>query len=121
MVFADTEDEAYAAARQLLVDDVLPTAIFAGHDALAIALLRAVSDAGLTSEVSIVGYDDIELAGHTAISLTTVDQFGSAMGVAATELLMERLSGGRSEPRHIELTPELRIRGSTRPPYRPAG
>jgi LacI family transcriptional regulator len=66
------------------------------------------------NDVSVVGYDDIDLAGHPLISLTTVDQFGIEMGVVGAELLMERIREGRGGPRHIQLDPELRIRGSSR-------
>jgi LacI family transcriptional regulator len=46
-----------------------------------------------------VGCDNINLAGHPLISLTTVDQFAFEMGAAAIELLKERIRDGRS-PRH---------------------
>ena len=61
------------------------------------------------------GYDGIDLAWHPLISLTTVDQFGVEMGVAATELLMERIRDGRRIPKHHRLEPQLRVRGSSRP------
>lgn len=97
----------------LLRSAVPPTAIFAGHDSLAIGALRAIADAGLhSSDVSVVGYDNIELASHPLISLTTVDQRGVEAGQLASELLMERISG-RTEPRHECFTPELRIRQSS--------
>ncbi|BAK38221.1 LacI family transcriptional regulator [Microlunatus phosphovorus NM-1] len=116
VTFVESEEEAYDAAVQLLSRGrPLPSAIFAGHDALAIAVLRAVSEAGQSEQIAVVGYDDVELAGHPAISLTTVDQFGHAMGGVAATLLLERLRDGRTDPRHIQQTPELRARGSTRP------
>ena len=116
VTYAETEDEAYDAARDLLASDRCPTAFFAGHDSLAIAVLRAVGDAGRSSKISVVGYDNIDLAQHPFISLTTIDQFGHDMGAAATELLMERLRDDRTEPRHIQIAPRIRIRNSTCPP-----
>lgn len=80
---------------------------------MAMGVLRATVAAGLSpSELSVVGYDDIELAGHPLISLTTVDQQGVEAGRTAIQLLMERIEG-RSEPRHVCFDPQLRIREST--------
>jgi len=110
------EQEAYEAARTLLEGSNPPTAIFAGHDQLAIGVLRAIAELGLDAEdVSVVGYDNINLAAHPLISLTTVDQFGVEMGAASIELLMERIRDGRRSPRHHQLAPQLRVRNSSRP------
>jgi LacI family transcriptional regulator len=109
-------EDAYQVTMDLLRSDGIVTAIFAGNDTLAIDALRAVADMGLTAaDVSVVGYDDIPMAGHPLISLTTVTQFGEAVGQAAIDLLMERIRGGRSAARHWEMRPELRVRSSTQP------
>ncbi|WP_286308262.1 LacI family DNA-binding transcriptional regulator [Agromyces mangrovi Wang et al. 2018] len=111
---AATSDSAYVAATELLHARPQTTAIFAGNDTLAIEALRAVADLGLTSaDVSVIGYDDIRVAGHPLVSLSTVTQFGETMGSIAIELLLERIRGGRTTPRHRELKPELRVRSST--------
>jgi LacI family transcriptional regulator len=111
-----SEQSAFDAARKLLKGNNPPTAIFAGHDTLAIGVLRAIAELGLDAEdVSVVGYDNINLAGHPLISLTTVDQFGFEVGVTAIDLLMERIRNGRRSPRHHQLDPQLRIRNSSRP------
>lgn len=110
------DDDPYVATRELLLKDPSITAIFAGHDAIALEALRAVADMGLSAhDVSIVGYDDVRIAGHPLVSLTTVTQFGQTMGAVAIDLLMERIKSGRTTPRHRELKPELRVRSSTRP------
>lgn len=109
-------DEATARLDALaLLDDERPTAIFAGHDELALGAQRAVAECGLTpDDVSVVGYDDVDIAGHPAISLTTVNQSGEALGRHAIRLLLERIQG-RTEPVHFTAEPTLKIRGSTRP------
>ena len=110
------EDDTYELTLTLLRGSDPPTAVFAGHDALAIGVLRAVAELGLTADdVSVVGYDDIELAGHPLISLTTVDQFGIELGGAAIALLMERIRDGRRTPKHHQVAPRLRVRNSSRP------
>lgn len=108
-----TELAAAAVTGELIASAERPTAIFAAHDTLAIGALRAVADAGLgPREVSVAGYDDVAIAGHPLVSLTSVDQHGGEVGRLAIRQLLERI-GGRAEPRTIELAPTLRIRGST--------
>lgn len=98
-----------------LLDEERPTAIFVGNDELALGTLRAVGEQGLTpAEVSVVGYDDVDIASHPAISLTTVNQSGEAMGERAIRLLLERIAG-RTEPTNFSVEPTLKVRGSTRP------
>ncbi|ROS61142.1 LacI family transcriptional regulator [Frigoribacterium sp. PhB160] len=116
VVFSDaSENSAYIATRLLLDDRARrTTAIFAGNDTLAIGALRAVAERGLSArEVSVVGYDNIELASHPLVSLTTVDQYGVKIGATAIELLMDRIRETPTEPRHVELDPMLVIRNSS--------
>ncbi len=117
VVYVDIgEDDTYELTLTLLRGSDPPTAVFAGHDALAIDVLRAVAELGLTADdVSVVGYDDIQLAEHPLISLTTVDQFGIELGGAAIALLMERIRDGRRTPKHHQVAPRLRVRNSSRP------
>lgn len=105
-----------------LLDDGRPTAVFAGNDELALGAMHALSDRGITpDEISVAGYDDVEIAGHPAISLTSVDQDGVLLGAQAVRLLLERI-GGRAEVTHFTVEPSLRPRSSTRPvPPDPAG
>ena len=117
VVYVQASDEgAYQSTRAVLARGEPPTAIFAGYDTLAIGVLRAVADLGLTAEqISVAGYDDIHIARHPLVSLTSVDQFGGRIGAAATELLLDRIQTGRTTPRHVRFKPELRVRKSTRP------
>ena len=115
-VYAPTEPDAYDLARALLQDDDSPTAIFAAHDTLALEVLRAAADDARLDDVSVVGYDDTEQSRHPLISLTTVDQFGVDAGRTASELLMERIRGERTDARHVQIEPRLRCRRSTRKP-----
>ena len=83
------------------------------------ALLAGVADAGYgRGEVSVVGYDNTDLAAHPLIDLTSVDQQGEDMGEQAVRMLLERFQG-RTEPRSYVATPTLQVRSSTGPP--PAG
>jgi LacI family transcriptional regulator len=107
------EHEAYLAARGLLLSDTPPTAIFAGHDLLAMGVLRATAELG-RDDVSVVGYDGIPITGHPLISMTTVDQFGVEMGATAIEFLMNRIKNGQEAPQRREMQPELRVRRSSK-------
>lgn len=108
--------QAHAATRALLDSPEPPTAIFAGNDTLAIGVLSAIAEAGLDErDVSVVGYDDVPVARHPLVSLTSVDQDGVTMGREAARLLLERLEG-RTTPVRLENTPLLRERRSSAPP-----
>lgn len=108
------EHDAYDTARDLLAATSPPTAVFAGNDTLAIGVLRAIADRGWTArDVSVVGYDNIDLAEHPLISLTSVDQYGIDIGQTSIDLLMQRIRDGRTEPTHHRIQPELRVRASS--------
>jgi len=110
------EEDAAAAVVPLLAAPSRPTAIFAGHDMLAVGALRAVAGAGLDArDVSVAGFDDIPIASHPLISLTSVDQQGYAIGREAVRLLLERI-GGRTDAVRMVMPVTLRVRGSTAPP-----
>ncbi|WP_454855675.1 LacI family DNA-binding transcriptional regulator [Promicromonospora soli] len=111
--------EAHEATRALLDSPEPPTAIFAGNDTLAIGILSAIAEAGLDErDVSVVGYDDIPIARHPLVSLTSVDQDGVTMGREAARLLLERLAG-RTTAVQLENAPRLRERRSSARPRRP--
>jgi LacI family transcriptional regulator len=107
------QDAAHAVVRSSIDDGSAPiTALFAAHDELAIGALRAVAETG--AELSVVGYDDVPIAAHPALGLTTVHQPGDEMGARAIQLLLERVAG-RTDPVHEVFAPDLRVRTSTRP------
>ena len=110
------EDGARRAAAELLAGAEPPTAIFAAHDDIAIGALAGVADAGRAyGEVSVVGYDNTDLAAHPLLSLTSVDQSGPEMGEQAVTMLLERIQGRTGHREHL-VTPALRVRSSTTPP-----
>jgi LacI family transcriptional regulator len=89
--------------------------VFVCNDLMAIGALRAVHESGLRvpDDISIVGFDDIELSAYTSPPLTTVAQPKSRIGALAVDMLLERVSGRRLEPRKVVLQPELCVRAST--------
>jgi LacI family transcriptional regulator len=85
------------AAGELLDQALGLTAIFAYNDLTAIGAMRAVRARGLRvpQDVSIVGFDDIDLASFVDPPLTTVAQSTGAMGRWAVERLIEGLAAPR--------------------------
>lgn len=86
-------EEARALARELLLLPEPPTAIFAASDTQALGVLEAARDLGreVPAELSVVGFDDVELAEH--LGLTTVRQPLYASGARGVELLLARVDG----------------------------
>jgi LacI family transcriptional regulator len=94
------------------------TAIACYNDLSAIGALRALRSAGLRvpRDVSVVGFDDIEMASWTDPPLTTIRQPTARMGRWAVAQLTDADSADRLEPAVVHLEPELVVRGSTAPP-----
>ncbi len=97
-----------------------PTVIFAGNDLIAFGALLAVRDAGLhcPDDISIIGFDDLDLAEMTNPPLTSVSQPGYQMGTAAAGILIDRVRGDAGPAKHIVLKTALKLRHSVAPPPR---
>lgn len=114
-------EDPYAAGlrsgEELLARGAEFTALFAFNDTSAIGAIRAFLDAGLDvpKDVSVVGFDDIQIASYHQPRLTTVRQPLREMGRAAAELLLSRLGGDEVEGGEIVFAPELIVRDSTAP------
>ena len=94
-----------------------PTAVLAMSDAIAVGAMRAARERGLVvpADLSVVGFDDIELAHFADPALTTIHQPIARKGEQAVQLLLAILDG-RSGPDHHEiLATRLVVRASTGP------
>ncbi len=113
-----TEEAGMRAARALLAGGALPTAVVTANDRCAVGLLDVFAREGVAvpGAVSVIGYDDSMLAGLAHVDLTTVSQDAGQQAAYAVALAVERLEGGRTDPREVVLTPHLVIRGTTAPP-----
>ncbi|WP_432991449.1 LacI family DNA-binding transcriptional regulator [Dactylosporangium sp. CA-233914] len=105
------------AAGELLDRPDRPTALVAFNDKMAVGALRAAAERGLRvpGELSIAGFDDIDISRATHPMLTTVRQPVGEMGRMAVSLLGRMLSGDGLDALHVELATELVVRGSTGP------
>ena len=92
-----------------------PTAIFSMNDLIALEAFKAARLIGLKvpEDVSIVGFDDMDIVSYFDIPLTTVHQDTFYMGKRAAELLIERIKGYSGPPRREVIPTYLRIRAST--------
>ncbi|HUS22488.1 MAG TPA: substrate-binding domain-containing protein, partial [Aeromicrobium sp.] len=92
-----------------------PTAFFAAGDESAMGAIQAARDRGLRipEDLSVVGFDDTEIAIMTSPQLTTVRQPLREMGAVALRTALRLAAGEKIESSHIELATELVIRGST--------
>lgn len=97
-----------------------PGALFIANDESALGFLSAMRSNGLTCphDVSIIGFDDIDLAAHIYPPLTTMRQPREALGRIAAGALIDVIEGERGNrvPMNMVLSSELIIRGSTAPP-----
>lgn len=96
----------YAMAKALFRDRSQATAISTANDAVALGVIKAALEVGISipRDVSLLGFDDIEVAELTEPPLTTIRQAKYEIGAAAVDVLL-RLSGGR------ERTAEHRVLG----------
>ena len=108
--FSDTTG--YLAMKQLLPKR--PDAVFVASDAMAIAAMRAIGEAGLRvpEDIAVVGFDDIPPAATCKPPLTTVRQPIQRTGCVAAEMLIDLIAHPDPQPRRIVLPTELVIRSS---------
>jgi len=103
------------AARALLEEGDLPTAIVTYNDDTAVAAMSLLAQQGIEvpKRISIIGWDDSEAAALSPVGLTSVAQQPTLLARLAVERLIARVEGRRIEDREIVLEPELTTRAST--------
>ncbi len=94
-----------------------PTAIFAMNDLVALLALRAADQAGLRvpGDLSIVGFDNLELTEHVVPALTTIAQDVQLMGAEAAKRLLALIAGEKAQDLFTLLPTRLIVRESTGP------
>ncbi|WP_260926238.1 LacI family DNA-binding transcriptional regulator [Novosphingobium sp. 9] len=107
------EDLGHAATRDLLESDARFDAVFAASDLIAIGVLRALGEAGLSvpADVQLIGFDDLPAASMARPPLTTVMQDLRGAGERLVDALVARIEG--REPPPVALETRLVVRGST--------
>lgn len=106
------DEKGYGEMQHLLGMADPPTAVFAVSDKAAVGAYRAALDRGLTipDDISIVGFDDIEIAQLLNPSLTTVQTPGETMGQVAFDRLLDLLDNNdQAAPLPIKWTIPTRL------------
>lgn len=110
------------ALEQMLRRPDRPTAILSSNDLKALAVYRLLRRSGLRvpEDVSVAGYDDIEIADLVSPPLTTVAQPINDMASAGMQMLLDIVEGRVLEGDSRTFEPQLVIRQSTAPPRTPS-
>jgi len=109
----------HAAAERILAMAERPTAVFCAADMVAFGLMAGLKAGGLEvpGDISVVGFDDIEMSEFYVPALTTIRQDRNRLGRRAAETLLNRLAHPGSEAGPEPLVPvELVLRDSTAAP-----
>lgn len=103
------------ATRRVLQAPSAPTALLCGNDVLAIGALLECQAAGVQvpQAMSVIGFDDLDMARQWRPSLTTLHVPTDAMWTQAADYLLARLDGSASAPLQHEVQVELVVREST--------
>lgn len=112
--------ELQAGVEKLLALPTPPTAIFAYQDSLAALVIGYLADAGVSvpKEMTVVGFDDLELATYICPHLTTVGGHIKPLATQYVNLLIDRIqkTSPPTPPQQIVVTPQLVVRASSAPP-----
>ncbi|MCA9916445.1 MAG: LacI family DNA-binding transcriptional regulator [Anaerolineales bacterium] len=108
--------------RQLLNLEELPTAVVCYNDMMAIGAMQAIHQAGLhvPDDISVTGFDNIDLAGYITPPLTTFHQPRYELGQQAAKMMLYALNEeeATAQPQVSILRGELIVRQSTSPPLK---
>jgi LacI family transcriptional regulator len=116
-VSRSTVEHAIEATIRLFSRRDRPTALFTVDSLMTQGALLALRSMGLAipRDVSLVGFDDFDLATFTDPQITVVAQPIAELGPRAAQLLIERLDGKKMAPRHVRFPTRLVVRGSVAP------
>ena len=108
-------ENGYLTTKKLIESGEEFTAVYAVADALAIGAIRALLESGLRvpEDVSVAGYDGIDVSGYISPSLTTIRQPVEEMAKDTVKLLFDIIAG-KKDHQHITYDGELLVRESTK-------
>ncbi|WP_407268801.1 LacI family DNA-binding transcriptional regulator [Radiobacillus sp. PE A8.2] len=107
-----TEQGGYRSTVKLLSAASTPTAIFCAGDMMAIGAMRAISEKGfkIGEDISVIGFDDVNLLTYITPKLTTVRQKKDIMGATAAKELLKMMEDSNYSPSPFTIDTELVIR-----------
>ncbi len=94
-----SRESGYRIGREIASRDDRPEAVFSANDIMAIGLLHAFTEAGIKvpEDISLVGFDDIEMAGLPGVDLTSIAYCRETMGELSVERLIKMISSESKE------------------------
>jgi DNA-binding LacI/PurR family transcriptional regulator len=112
----DTLTSGYEKVKQLVKKKVSFTAIAACNDLMAIGAIRALHDHGIRvpEDVSVTGFDDLELASMITPALTTVSLPKRQIGHSLMNILLRQLKGENIRGKVREYSADLKVRESVK-------
>ncbi len=109
----DWSEESGRTAMESLLSE-RPDAVFVGSDRMAVGVLRAIREAGLScpADVAVVSFDGLIPPDQTVPRLTSVAQPVTEVGERAARLLNSVIDGSTTTPEHVVFPTELVVRES---------
>ncbi len=106
--------DGYRAMNEILKARKPPTAVFVVSDEMAIGVIDCITDKGLSvpKDISVIGFDDIDLASLIKPKLTTVHQPIKEIGMKSAELLIKQFENETIEVREVVMSYSLVVRES---------
>lgn len=100
--------------QKLLTTQKPPSAVFCSSDTIAVGAYQAIQQQGLRipQDISVIGYDDIELSQYLFPPLSTISQPKAELGKLAVELLLQRIKKPNEPYQILTLSPTLKLRKS---------
>jgi LacI family transcriptional regulator len=104
-------------AAAILLERNPPSAIFAANDMIGIGVLRAAAERNIRvpTQLSVIGFDDIQMSRYVYPALTTVGQSILQLGEMAAEVLLRRIATPDLATSQRIVTPSIVMRESTAP------
>jgi LacI family transcriptional regulator len=116
MKFGDFKRESgYALTKGIFLNRPLPTAVFVANNQMTIGALNALNELKMRipEDISLISFDDMEWYSFLDPPLTTVEHSPYLIGKAAGEMLLQRISKNRKNPKKVIIPSHLIIRKST--------
>ena len=109
------EQDGYTSMDSMLREKLIPDAIFAVNDPVAIGAFQRIKEARLRipDDVAIMGFSNNKITTMIDPQLTTVDQPSFEMGKKSAEILINIIENKMVKPRTLVLDTTLLVRGST--------
>lgn len=109
-----TSAAGYDSATEMIKHGSLPTAIFCANDSVALGVMRAFDDNNISipDDISIIGFDNIDMAAYVKPALTTISIPTMELGRLAVKMLLDKIETSRKYPIKLNIPFEFVVRES---------